>query len=157
MGRWLRAGGIWLLSVIITGKSLHLVNVLAEPERVTDAQYGIVIFVFMGAGWFIGWIPALMALRLARRKPGFDRVALVATFLYDLLVFALLVTAEYVVLHQKFEWSTPVSYLLALFPSILGTMLALMSPLAIVFGLLALLPLLGLLWLLFARSAPGKV
>ena len=156
MGRWASAAGIWFLTVIITGKSLHLVNVLTEPEAVSGTQYGMVLFVSMGTGWLVGWIPALVALRLSRRKPGFERVALLAAFLYDLSVFALVVAAEALVLHRAFEWSTPLNYLLALFPSIMATAFALLDPAGIGFGLLALVPLLGLEWLLYQQWQPSS-
>ena len=148
-------GIVWIASVLVTEQTLHLYNVLMEPQATRGDQYGISLFAFMGIGWGIGWLPAWWVIKRLQRSPAFARRAVFITGGYLLAVSTVMLAAEYWQLGRRPNLEEGLLLSLAVLPSVMALPFALLSPLSVLLGLLALLPLFGLLWVAFARFSKG--
>ena len=81
----------WLCYVLQAPFALHLGMLLVNPSLTSGAQYAVGFVFALGFAWWIGLVPALLAVRLSAKSPRFGTAVIVVMPCYLLGVVLLVV------------------------------------------------------------------
>ncbi|MCS7264924.1 MAG: hypothetical protein NZ805_08845 [Armatimonadetes bacterium] len=78
------AFAVWLASCFSLPMKVHLGFVLFSPKSLSDGQYAMVFLFAVALGIVSGLVPVALTIALTKRKPCFERTALLVALGYAL-------------------------------------------------------------------------